>query len=231
MPGAIQRLVYLKKLFAQHLYMEIQRHGTPSEAKVEPLLLDYAYKNDIPLVATNEPFFPEKLDYEAHDALLAIAQGAVVAQTARRKLTDQHYFKTRKQMVKLFADIPEALTNSVNIAKMVAFRPRERAPILPSFSVKKGTSPDEAQRQEAQQLTSQAEAGLKRRLADTGLADGYTKKDYDERLAFELKVIRDMKYPGYFLIVADFIQWAKDQDIPVGAGAWLRRGLASSPMC
>lgn len=215
---AHHRLDILHSVFDEQFYLEIQRHGTDAQSKVEPLLISYAYKNKIPLVATNEPFFPKASDYEAHDALLAIAQGSVVAQPNRRKLTNQHYFKSRKEMTKLFFDLPEALNNSVSIAKMVYFRPRMRAPILPSFSVKEGATPQEAQRQEAEQLANQAKAGLDRRLADTGLAEGYTRKNYDDRLEFELKVIRDMKYPGYFLIVADFIQWAKDQSIPVGPG-------------
>ncbi len=213
-----ERLAYLKELFDTSLFMEIQRHSTAGENIVEPQLIAYAYAHDIPLVATNEPFFPTRDDFEAHDALLAISQGTVVARTDRRKLTDQHYFKTRKEMMALFHDLPEALDNSVQIAKLVSFRPRTLDPILPSFSVKEGATPQQAQEQEAQELEKQAKAGLDARLALTGLADGYTRKDYDERLAFELKVIRDMKYPGYFLIVADFIQWAKDQDIPVGPG-------------
>ncbi len=215
---ARERLARLAELFGKDFYIELQRHGTEAENLVEPLLVEYAYDNDIPLVATNEPFFPESGDFEAHDALLAIAQGAVLAQTDRRKLTDQHYFKTRAQMMELFSDLPEALENSVHIARLAAFRPRTRGPILPSFSVEEGATPEEAQRHEAEQLARLAREGLERRLAATGLAPGHTRKDYDERLEFELKVITDMKYPGYFLIVADFIQWAKDRDIPVGPG-------------
>ncbi len=215
---ALMRLDGLRTLFSEHLYIELHRHGTPSQNIVEPVLVEYAYQHDIPLVATNETFFPAQSDYEAHDALLAIAAGSVMAQTQRRKLTDQHYFKSRKEMMELFADLPEALENTVHIARLANFRPLTRGPILPNFSVAKGASPEEAQQQEADQLTALAKSGLDARLASTGLADGYARKDYDDRLAFELKVIKSMKYPGYFLIVADFIQWAKDQDIPVGPG-------------
>ncbi len=212
------RLEFLHDLFGDRLYIELQRHGLDSEARVEPELVAFAYAHDIALVATNEPFFPQKSDYEAHDALLAIAQGSVLAQTKRRKLTPEHYFKTRKEMQALFVDLPEALENSVAIARQVSFRPRTRPPILPYFSVAPGASEEQAQREEAAELTRQAREGLDRRLGETGLADGYTRKHYDERLAFELKVIQDMKYPGYFLIVADFIKWAKSQQIPVGPG-------------
>ncbi len=212
------RLDDLHLLFGDRLYIELQRHGRETEGRVEPHLVEYAYANDIALVATNEPYFPSMADYEAHDALLAIAEGSVLAQTKRRKLTDQHYFKSRAEMAKLFADLPEALANSVEIARRISFRPLTRAPILPSFSVTRNASPDEAMAQEADELSRQARAGLKHRLERTGLADGYTKKDYDQRLEFELKIIRDMKYPGYFLIVADFIKWAKSQNIPVGPG-------------
>ncbi len=212
------RLAFLHALFAERFYIELQRHGLDREARVEPELVAYAYAHDIALVATNEPFFPAKTDYEAHDALLAIAEGSVLAQTKRRRLTPEHYFKTRKEMQALFADLPEALENSVAIAKEVSFRPLTRSPILPYFSVAPGASEEQAQREEAAELTRQAKQGLDRRLKATGLAEGHSRKDYDERLAFELKVIQDMKYPGYFLIVADFIKWAKSQQIPVGPG-------------
>ncbi len=212
------RLAQLHQLFGDRLYIELQRHGLESQKRVEPRLVEYAYANDIALVATNEPYFPTGADYEAHDALLAIAEGSVLAQTKRRKLTDQHYFKSRAEMAKLFADLPEALANSVEIARRVSFRPRTRAPILPGFSLVRDANPEEALAQEANELSRQAKLGLERRLEKSGLADGYKRKDYDQRLEFELKTIRDMQYPGYFLIVADFIKWAKSQNIPVGPG-------------
>ncbi|VAW16979.1 DNA polymerase III alpha subunit [hydrothermal vent metagenome] len=215
---AQDRLDDLHSLFGDRLYIELQRHGMESEARVEPYLVEYAYANDIALVATNEPYFPAQSDYEAHDALLAIAQGSVLAQTKRRKLTDQHYFKSRAEMARLFADLPEALASTVQIARRISFRPLTRAPILPSFSLDKKATPKQALANEADELSRQARAGLERRLKKTGLAGGYTRKDYDERLEFELKIIAGMKYPGYFLIVADFIKWAKSQNIPVGPG-------------
>lgn len=217
-PNAVHRLDFLKQLFGDRFYIEIQRHGRPHEVAAESYLVSYAYEHDLPLVATNEPFFPTTKDYEAHDALLAIAGGTVLAQTERRKLTDQHYFKTQAEMVELFSDLPEAIANTVEIAQRVSFCPQERAPILPAFAAAPGLSKDEADHAEGEELARQARIGLANRIAAGGVSAGETEESYAERLEFELDVIRGMKFPGYFLIVADFIKWAKEQDIPVGPG-------------
>jgi len=215
---AMERLARLSALFGDRFYIELQRHGRQREALVEPQLIDYAYAHGLPLVATNEPFFTAQSDFEAHDALLAIAGGTVLAQTERRKLTDQHYFKTRDEMLALFSDLPEALDNTVEIAQRVGFRLHERGPILPKFAAAPDVNENDANAAEAEELARQAREGLKARLAETPVAEGHTLEEYEERLEFELKVIRDMKFPGYFLIVADFIKWAKAHDIPVGPG-------------
>ena len=215
---ASARLERLRTLFGDRLYVELQRHRRRNEAETEPKLIDYAYRQGVPLVATNEPFFAKRDDFEAHDALLAIAAGTVLAQTERRKLSAEHYFKTRAEMSELFSDLPEALDNSVEIARRVNYRPLTRGPILPRFASLPGQSEEEGTAAEAERLRQEARAGLKRRLEKHGLADGQTVGDYEERLEFELGVIIKMKYPGYFLIVADFIQWAKAHDIPVGPG-------------
>jgi DNA polymerase III alpha subunit len=204
----------LQRLFGDRLYIELQRHGVPSEKQVEPGLLDIAYSRDIPLVATNEPFFAKREDYEAHDALICIAEGRLLVETDRRQLTPEYRFKTRAEMASLFADLPEALASTVEIAQRCSFRPRTRAPVLPRFSV----GSNGAEVDEAAQLRQRAEEGLDARLAAYGVAEGRTPEQYRERLDFELRVIEGMKYPGYFLIVSDFIQWAKDQGIPVGPG-------------
>ena len=215
---ALKRLETLAGLFGDRFYVELQRHGRQGEAGVEAELIDFAYRRGVPLVATNEPFFPKTGDFEAHDALLAIAGGTVIAQSERRKLTDQHYFKTRAEMIEMFADLPEALDNSVEIARRVHFRPETRGPILPTFAAAPGLSHDEAEEAEGEELARQAREGLEARLKAHDLAPGRTRKDYEDRLEFEIKVIRDMKFPGYFLIVSDFIKWAKARDIPVGPG-------------
>jgi DNA polymerase III subunit alpha len=208
------RCAALLRLFGDRLYVEVQRHGTPAERICEPALLELAYAQGIPLVATNEPFFATRDDYEAHDALICIAEGRYVAETDRRQLTAEHRFKSRAEMAALFADLPEALASTIEIAQRSAYRPRMQAPMLPRFSV----GADSAAVDEADELRRQAQAGLQRRLSLHGLAPGRSVEDYRERLTYELDVIVRMKYPGYFLIVADFIQWAKAQGIPVGPG-------------
>ena len=216
--NAIRRLDRLADLFGDRFYIELQRHGRPMEATVEPRLVDYAYRKGIPLVATNEPYFKTEKEYEAHDALLAIAGSSVLAQTERRKLNDQYYFKTRAEMVELFSDLPEALDSTIEIAKRVAFRPRTRGPILPKFAAGSHATEDEVVAAEAAALRKIAVEGLDKRLEIVGLAPGKEEKEYRERLEFELGIIEKMKFPGYFLIVADFIQWAKAHNIPVGPG-------------
>lgn len=209
---AASRLEALLRLFGDRLYIELQRHGPDRPA--EPLLVELAYDKGVPLVAANEPYFATAQDYEAHDALICIAEGRFLAEGDRRQLTSEHRFKSRAEMVKLFADLPEALSSTVEIAQRCSFRPQTRRPILPRFSV----GADGADVDEASELRKRAYAGLARRIATHGLALGHSEEQYKERLAFELDVIERMKYPGYFLIVADFIQWAKAQGIPVGPG-------------
>ncbi len=211
---AAARLDALIDLFGDRLYVELQRHGMAAERQAEPMLVELAYAKGIPLVATNEPYFATAQDYEAHDALICIAESRVISETDRRQLTPQHRFKTRGEMVELFKDLPEAVTSTVDIAERCAFRPKTHKPILPRFSVgEDGHAVDEAA-----ELRQQAEEGLTRRIAARGIADGHSQEEYRERLEFELGVIERMKYPGYFLIVADFIKWAKSKDIPVGPG-------------
>lgn len=213
---AAERLLRLKTLFGDRLYIELQRHGT-YDKRHEHRMIDLAYEHDIPLVATNEAFFPSKADYDAHDALMAVAHGAIVSDDSRFRLTPDHYLKSRAEMAKLFADLPEALENTVEIARRCSFILKTRNPILPRFT---GVSdhPEEDERKEAAELRRQAVEGLDLRLAELGMSAGFTEKDYRERLDFELGVIEKMKFPGYFLIVADFIKWAKQQNIPVGPG-------------
>jgi DNA polymerase-3 subunit alpha len=211
---AADRLAALLRLFGDRLYVELQRHGTAAERRCEPVLIDLAYDKGVPLVATNEPFFATAQDYEAHDALICIAEGRLLAESDRRQLTPEHRFKIRAEMVELFRDLPEALSHSVEIARRCAFRPRTHQPILPRFS----TGDNGKALDEASELRKRAEEGLERRLETAGVAPGHTVDEYRERLNFELGVIAGMKYPGYFLIVSDFIQWAKKQGIPVGPG-------------
>ena len=211
------RLAGLQGMFGDRLYVEIQRHGDDSERETERYLRDMAYRGGLPLVATNEPYFAARSDFEAHDALLCISDGAMLEDDARRRLTPEHRFKTRAEMRALFADLTEATDNSVAIALRCSYRPKTRKPILPRFTTG-DTAGTDAEVAEAKELRRQAEEGLKARLAAHPPAHDFTVADYEARLAFELDVIEKMKFPGYFLIVADFIKYAKEQGIPVGPG-------------
>jgi DNA polymerase-3 subunit alpha len=209
---AALRCARLLDLFGDRLYVELQRLG-PAERRTEPSLIELAYAKGVPLVAANEPYFARRDDYEAHDALICIAEGRLLAESERRQLSPEHYFKSRAEMAAQFADLPEALAATVDVARRCAFRPQVRKPILPRFAAAEGSALDEAA-----ELRRQAEEGLDRRVEAHGLAPGQTIEAYRERLAYELGVIERMHYSGYFLIVADFIQWAKGRGIPVGPG-------------
>jgi len=211
-PRAEALVSRLAAAFPDRLYVELQRHPgaggvlTEAERESERGHVEIAYAMALPLVATNDVYFPKAKMFEAHDALICIAEGSYVDQQApRRRLTAEHWFKTPDDMVKLFADLPEAVENTVEIARRCAFAAQKRAPILPRFA-----------ENEVQELRAQARAGLKARLEV--IPHAASVEDYDKRLDFELGIIEQMGFPGYFLIVADFIKWAKTQGIPVGPG-------------
>ncbi|MEE2952074.1 MAG: DNA polymerase III subunit alpha [Pseudomonadota bacterium] len=210
------RLARLKALFGDRLYVELQRQDGYSR-RVEAETLRLAYDHELPIVATNEPFFACPDDYTAHDALLAVADNRLVSHEERRKLSRDHCLKTQAEMAELFADLPEALASTIEIAVRCSYRPRVRNPILPRFAGA-DADPVEAERAEAAELRRQAFEGLDARIEKLGMAPEYTVEDYRERLDFELSIIEKMQFPGYFLIVADFIKWAKAQGIPVGPG-------------
>ena len=202
----------LHRAFGDRLYVELQRHpgegGQPTEGEraSERGFVEMAYAMGIPLVATNDAYFPKTELYEAHDALICIKEGAYVDQAdGRRRLTPQHYFKSPQEMITLFADLPEAIDNTVEIARRCAFKAYKRDPILPKFA-------DD----EVAELRRQANEGLQARLAV--IPHAVSVEEYQKRLDFELDIIEGMGFPGYFLIVADFIHWGKEQGIPVGPG-------------
>ncbi|MBV5258691.1 DNA polymerase III subunit alpha [Synechococcus moorigangaii CMS01] len=208
-PRAETVLERLCEAFAGRLYIELQRHGRPDDVTAEDWLVPQAYARNLPLVATNEPYFATAERHEAHDALMCIAQSTYVIVDDRRKVTPEHYFKSGEEMAAVFADLPEAISNTVDIARRCAYRPRTGDPVLPRFPGLEG-------RTEAEELAGRAQEGLKARLA--AVEPAASVKEYEDRLAFELGVIERMGFPGYFLIVADFIQWSKAQGIPVGPG-------------
>lgn len=211
----------LHDIFGDRFYVELQRHGHPDEAQNEPALLDWAYANNVALVATNDVFYPDKDLHEAHDAFLCIAQGAYVNDANRRRVSDQHYFKSPQEMAKIFADIPEAIINTRIIAQRCHFILNAIDPILPPFDCGEG-------RNEQEELYAQARDGLRWRLDNfvldkDGIRDDEDKKKeieapYWERLDYEMGIIIQMGFPGYFLIVSDFIKWSKEHNIPVGPG-------------
>jgi DNA polymerase-3 subunit alpha len=210
-------LVRLAQAFPGRAYVELQRHNLVDEDRVEPALVELAYKHALPLVATNEPYFPDRGMYEAHDALICIADGAYVSQDERRRLTPEHYFKSPAEMRELFADLPEACDNTLVIARRCAFMVAKRKPILPPFRMDGLT--------EADVLRRKCREGLEERLVkhvfQPGMTDDekeHAAKPYRERIDYEIGVIEQMGFPGYFLIVSDFIQWSKGQGIPVGPG-------------
>ncbi len=211
-PRAQALMERLAAIYGDRLYVELQRHPgeggrlTEGERATERPFLEMAYAMGLPIVATNDVYFPKSDMFEAHDAMICIAEGAYVDQVEpRRRLTPQHYFKSEAEMVTLFADLPEAIETTVEIAKRCAFAAYTRAPILPRFADN-----------EVEALREQAWEGLRRRLEV--IPHAVPVEEYEERLRFELGIIEQMGFPGYFLIVADFIKWAKAHDIPVGPG-------------
>ena len=211
-------LARLGEIFPGRLYVELMRHGLAEEEQIEGHLVALADALDLPLVATNDVYFLRAAMYEAHDALLCVAQNSHVDDENRRRLTPQHFFRPADEMRALFADLPEAVDNTVVVARRCAVMAPERKPILPVF-------PTGADASEADALRTRAEEGLERRLAAEVYEDGMdaaareaAAAPYRERLAYELGVIIEMQFAGYFLIVADIVRWARGEGIPVGPG-------------
>jgi DNA polymerase III subunit alpha len=210
-PEAETLLGRLAEAFPDRVAMELHRHGLPVERAIEPGLIALADAAGLPLVATNECFFAKPAMREAHDALLCIAEGRLLSERERRRVTPEHWFKPAAAMRDLFADLPEACDNTLALAQRCAVMAETRKPLLPICpKVREGATEEETVR-------AMAVEGLERRMAAMR-ADEPTRLRYRERLDFELSVIVQMGFAGYFLIVADFIQWAKARGIPVGPG-------------
>ncbi|NNU16344.1 DNA polymerase III subunit alpha [Parvularcula sp. ZS-1/3] len=211
---AAKLVATLAAAFPDRFYVELVRSPAsddtdragrfPHEAK----LVELAFAQDLPLVATNNVYFPKAQDHAAHDALLCIAEGSYISQDDRRRVPEDFWFKSEDDMLALFEDLPEACASTIEIAQRCAFRPRTHPPILPSFA---GDLEGEFAA-----LEKMAREGLDARLE--AIEPAASREEYDKRLDHELNVIKGMGFPGYFLIVADFIQWAKAEDIPVGPG-------------
>ncbi|HET9637789.1 MAG TPA: DNA polymerase III subunit alpha [Allosphingosinicella sp.] len=208
--AAAEILGRLKALFPGRLYIELSRRGDPVEMRSEARLLELAYEQDLPLVATNPAAYSEAHFHQAHDAMLCIAQSSQLDRDDRIRSSEEAWLKPADEMRRLFADLPEAIENTGVVARRCAFGAPKRKPILPSIA-----GDTEA---EAEQLHRDARAGLEARLAFYSTLSPEERQVYFDRLEFEADVIVRMGFSAYFLIVADFIKWAKENDIPVGPG-------------
>src|SRR3984957_11990345 len=210
-PEAERLLAALAEAFPDRTIMELHRHRLPVEQAIEPGLIAMADALGLPLAATNDCMFATESMYEAQDALLCIAEGRLLSEQDRRRVTPEHWFKPAPVMRALFADLPEACDNTIAIAQCCAVMAETRKPLLPVCpKARDGATEEETVR-------AMAIEGLQVRMDDLG-ADDAARIKYRERLDYELDVIASMGFSGYFLIVADFIQWAKQQGIPVGPG-------------
>ncbi|MDG2532666.1 DNA polymerase III subunit alpha [Sphingomonas sp. HITSZ_GF] len=208
----------LEGLFPERLYIEIVRRLDETEGKAEPRLLDLAYDRNLPLVATNPSCFAEPTFHEAHDAMLCIANSSYIASDDRPRSSPDAWIKPSNEMRSLFADLPEAIANTLVVAQRCAYAAPKRKPILPSLAGDREG--------EAKMLRDRSWEGLEKRFEKAGITDPAERQVYNDRLQFELDIIIQMGFPGYFLIVADFIQWAKAHDIPVGPGRGSGAGSA-----
>ncbi|MDR2760642.1 MAG: DNA polymerase III subunit alpha [Rickettsiales bacterium] len=205
-------------VFGNKFYVELQRHGWEKEEKVEPAAIDLAYKYGVPLAATNDCYFIKKSMFEAQDALSCIADGKYVSETDRSRLTPEHYVKSEEEMGELFQDIPEALKNTVDIAKRISAMAYGRKPTLPHFLTESGAD-------EGDELIRLSKIGLEERLKKKFEREKIaeenwdkTRKQYAEQMEYELNTIIKMDFAGYFLIVSDFIIWSKNNGVPIGPG-------------
>ena len=207
----------LKSHFKDRIYIEIQRHNEDQEKNFENYFLYVSKKLNLPLIATQEVFYLNKDMYEAHDALVCIGEKNFIDDKNRFRYNNQHFFKTNDDLKKLYTDIPEALENNYNFHLRFNFKPKKSKPILPSIANNQSNSPEE-------ELSHLAHKGLKNRIENFILKKetNKTKKQiidaYEDRLSHEINIINSMNYASYFLIVSDYIKWAKKNSIPVGPG-------------
>ena len=212
-----QTLNSLKNNFKDRLYLEVQRHNENQEKNFENYLLSMSKALQLPLIATQEIFYLNEDMYEAHDALICIGEKNFVDDKNRFKYNNQHYFKSQDEIKKIFSDIPEALENNYNFHLRFNFKPKRSKPILPSIASKESDSPEE-------DLLKLAKKGLENRFINFILKKNNSKsidlikKIYEDRLLHEIDIINSMNYASYFLIVSDYIKWAKKNSIPVGPG-------------
>ena len=207
----------LKSKYDDRFYIEIQRHGDQNEVAFEKFNLTHSLKLEIPIIATNEVYYLNKDMHEAHDALICIKNKTYVNDKSRIRFSNQHYLKNNSEMLELFSDLPEALENNYNFIFRCNFKPFSSKPILPNISSDKEGNADEI-------LKKNSLDGLNEKfnsyfgISETEFFNNKKYLDYKDRLEHELNIIIEMKYASYFLIVSDYIKWAKKNDIPVGPG-------------
>ena len=204
--------IFLKNLLKDNFYIEIQRHQDLNEKNLEIYNLNLSNVLDIPIIASQEIYYLEKDLHEAHDALMCIGSKSYINDKSRLKLSNNHYFKSDDEMYQLFSDLPEALKNNYNLPLRCSYRPISSKPLLPDIGSKGNFTADDILKQEA-------EEGLEFRLNRIKSETSNVKiEEYKNRLYHEIKIICKMNYASYFLIVSDYIKWAKSHDIPVGPG-------------
>ena len=212
-----QLYLELKKKFNDDFFIEIQRHDDTNEKSFEQFNLKNSNDLKIPIIATNEVFYIEQDMHEAHDALICIGNKSYISDLNRPKYSNQHYLKSDKEMELLFSDIPEALENNYNLVYKINYRPKFSRPILPNISSNNDSSPDEVLKEESLKgLNEKFEKLFK--VSNEKLSSNQVYNEYKNRLFHEINIIIEMKYSSYFLIVSDYIKWAKSQNIPVGPG-------------
>ncbi len=209
-------IILLKKNFKENFYLEIQRHGDKNEKEFEILNLNLSKKYEIPIIATNEVYYLDKEMHEAHDALMCIGQKTYINDQKRLKLSNNHYLKSSDEMKEIFKDLPEALENNYNLPYRCNFRPVPSKPILPNISSETVDINDKLKKDSFNGLEKKFKND--RELIKTISNNIKIKETYKDRLNHEIKIITEMNYSGYFLIVSDYIKWAKDNNIPVGPG-------------
>ena len=213
----VKYLKILKDSFSNRFYIEIQRHNELDERSFENYLIKMSIELDIPLIASQEIYYVKEDMFEAHDALICIGEKSYVSDSRRKKFSDQHYIKSQQDLEKLYSDIPEALENNYNFPYRFNFKPNKSKPILPTLKIKNNVTVKN-------ELLMLAKSGLKNRLNNFIFKKNNfnnkinVEKKYEDRLFHELEIINSMDYSGYFLIVSDYIKWAKNNNIPVGPG-------------
>ncbi len=203
-------LLKLREVFKNRIYLEIQRHNEPGEQSYERFIIDQSQNIKIPLIASQEIYYLNRDMFEAHDALICIKEKNFIDDNSRTKLSREHFFKKSNDLKLLFKDIPEALENNYNFPYRFSYKPKKNPPSLPTISLSKESTLEE-------ELFKQTQQGLQKRLKDFKKKN-QLKETYNDRLKHELNIIKKMNYEGYFLIVSDYIKWAKANNIPVGPG-------------